>query len=182
MGKIGQRLVFEVISTHAEKRSEHHIARYAVLRSRGDGISPHALLTGDTSEGDNLRWHVPTDEAMPEIGSQMVFVGGPGLDDCIAKATAIMPLFTVLPTDELAPDVVRDWVVRMLHAHGRMPSGASRGGWGSAEQARSVEMVETIRAAVMDLEEGKLRAKLSEALDQADAMEAWPVRKLPGRA
>lgn len=165
MGKIGQRISGTVTQAVVEQR-----ARYVEVRLDGshafqvDGGPSPLVVTGTRELPGSVRLYVPDDAEMPAPGSTIVLVGGIGIDGCLTKAQTNEPIFVLLGRDATAADVVRDWVQRVLEPH------------------RANHDRQYLRADVEDPQtplSDALRAKLVEALDQADAMEAWPGRRNP---
>ena len=71
---------------------------------------------------------------------------------CFASAAQDEPVFVLRAQDATAPDFVRAWAQRYRQLHGE---------------------------SVMGWTDPKKKAKYEDAMKCADAMEAWPTRKLP---
>lgn len=90
----------------------------------------------------------------------------PAPNDCYLKAEDDEPLFTLLARDPLAPQLVRRWVaLRIAERVGFMPVGTDHCRWVLADGASRLG--------------GEEVTKLTEALECADAMEAWAEEHRP---
>lgn len=73
------------------------------------------------------------------------------VDGCFAKAAMDEPLFVLRATDKSSPAFVRQWAEKFRQHH--------------------------LKAGTSGFDLAKAIAKHTEALQVADAMEAWPIRK-----
>jgi len=70
---------------------------------------------------DGGRWNIALDfdeAAAIRPDHRVVYLGGPGLDGCLAKVEEGEPIFVLRSTDSLAPTLVRNWCDRYARKHG----------------------------------------------------------------